>query len=130
MRNRAAEIKQICEREVYSGPFWADIITNDSIGIIEECAALTTPIATGSIPFTKGNSYGFVFKEPLGVILGIAPWNAPVILGFRAVIAPIAAGNVAILKGSPSLFFEDLPNSNFCSFSSVVSHPLFRLHWF
>ncbi|KAJ5499268.1 hypothetical protein LT330_000167 [Penicillium expansum] len=100
LRNRAAEIKQICEREVYSGPFWADIITNDSIGIIEECAALTTPIATGSIPFTKGNSYGFVFKEPLGVILGIAPWNAPVILGFRAVIAPIAAGNVAILKGS------------------------------
>ncbi|KAJ5605336.1 Aldehyde dehydrogenase N-terminal [Penicillium lagena] len=100
LRNRADEIKQICAEEVHSGPFWADIITNDSIGIIEECAALTTPMTTGSIPFTKGESYGFVFKEPLGVILGIAPWNAPVILGFRAVIAPIAAGNVAILKGS------------------------------
>ncbi|KAJ5654889.1 Aldehyde dehydrogenaseN-terminal [Penicillium lividum] len=100
LRNRASEIQQICHEEVHSGPFWADIITNDSIGIIEECAALITPMATGSIPFTKGESYGFVFKEPLGVILGIAPWNAPVILGFRAVIAPIAAGNVAILKGS------------------------------
>ncbi|KAJ5246773.1 Aldehyde dehydrogenase N-terminal [Penicillium chermesinum] len=91
---------QLCDEEVHSGALWADVITNDSIGIIEECASLTTSITTGSIPFTQGESYGFVFKEPLGVILGIAPWNAPVVLGFRAVIAPIAAGNVAILKGS------------------------------
>lgn len=54
--------------------------------------------ATGSIPATQGEAYGFIFKEPLGVILGIAPWNAPIILGLRAVLAPITVGNVAILK--------------------------------
>lgn len=70
---------------------------NDSIGLIEEYASLTTSVATGSIPFIQ-EGYGLVLKEPLGVVLGIAPWNAPIILGLRAVVAPIAAGNVAILK--------------------------------
>ncbi|KAL3482690.1 Aldehyde/histidinol dehydrogenase [Aspergillus germanicus] len=99
LRNRAEEVKRVCCEEIQCGPLWADIITNDSIGLIEEYASLTTSVATGSIPFIQ-RGYGLVFKEPLGVVLGIAPWNAPVILGLRAVVAPIAAGNVAILKGS------------------------------
>lgn len=41
-----------------------------------------------------------VVKEPLGVQLGIAPWNAPLLLGLRAVATPIACGNTAILKAS------------------------------
>lgn len=40
-----------------------------------------------------------VLKEPFGVILGIAPWNAPYILGLRAVIYALAAGNTCVLKG-------------------------------
>lgn len=54
------------------------------------------------MPFVR-SGHGLVFKEPLGVVLGIAPWNAPIILGLRAVVAPIAAGNIAILKASGSL---------------------------
>jgi acyl-CoA reductase-like NAD-dependent aldehyde dehydrogenase len=34
------------------------------------------------------------------VVLGIAPWNAPVILGVRAVATPLACGNTVILKAS------------------------------
>jgi acyl-CoA reductase-like NAD-dependent aldehyde dehydrogenase len=34
------------------------------------------------------------------VVLGIAPWNAPVILGVRAVAMPLACGNTVILKAS------------------------------
>ncbi|KAL1908369.1 hypothetical protein Sste5344_005897 [Sporothrix stenoceras] len=41
-----------------------------------------------------------VVKEPYGVILGIAPWNAPYILGIRSVVYALAAGNTCILKGS------------------------------
>ncbi|RAL13945.1 putative aldehyde dehydrogenase [Aspergillus homomorphus CBS 101889] len=99
LRDRADEIKRVCCKEIHCGALWADIITNDSIGLIEEYAALTTSVATGSIPHTQ-QGYGLVMKEPLGVVLGIAPWNAPIILGLRSVVAPIAAGNVAILKGS------------------------------
>lgn len=77
---------------------WSQIITDDGIGLLEETAALITTALTGSIPVTRGEAYGFVFKQPLGVILGIAPWNAPFILGLRAAVAAVAAGNVVILK--------------------------------
>jgi acyl-CoA reductase-like NAD-dependent aldehyde dehydrogenase len=39
-------------------------------------------------------------RQPVGVVLGIAPWNAPVILGTRAVAAPLAYGNAVVLKSS------------------------------
>ncbi|CAO2649770.1 Nn.00g010620.m01.CDS01 [Neocucurbitaria sp. VM-36] len=41
-----------------------------------------------------------IVKEPYGVVLGIAPWNAPYILGMRSILYPLAAGNTCILKGS------------------------------
>src|SRR5437763_6759141 len=39
-------------------------------------------------------------RQPVGVVVGIAPWNAPVILGVRAVAAPLAYGNTGVLKAS------------------------------
>ena len=39
-------------------------------------------------------------RQPAGVVLGIAPWNAPVILGVRAVAMPLACGNTVVLKAS------------------------------
>ncbi|CAN9128161.1 unnamed protein product [Alternaria alternata] len=41
-----------------------------------------------------------IVKEPYGVVLGIAPWNAPYVLGMRSILYPLAAGNTCILKGS------------------------------
>lgn len=38
--------------------------------------------------------------RPYGVIFGIAPWNAPYILGTRAFLYALAAGNSVVLKGS------------------------------
>jgi acyl-CoA reductase-like NAD-dependent aldehyde dehydrogenase len=73
-------------------------MTEGGIELIRETASQITSALCGLIPVTVANSYGLVFKEPLGVVLGIAPWNAPVILGLRAVIGPIAAGNTAVLK--------------------------------
>jgi benzaldehyde dehydrogenase (NAD) len=39
-------------------------------------------------------------RQPAGVVLGIAPWNAPVILAVRAIATPLACGNTVVLKGS------------------------------
>lgn len=62
---------------------------------------MTAAVMNGSIvPTKQENAQAMIYYEPLGVVLGIAPWNAPLILGLRAVIAPIAAGNTAILKVS------------------------------
>src|SRR6202142_4779891 len=42
------------------------------------------------------------YRQPVGVVLGIAPWDAPIILGVRAVAMPLACGNTVLLKASES----------------------------
>ena len=42
----------------------------------------------------------FIHKEPLGVVLIIAPWNYPFLLAVFPLIGAIAAGNCAIVKPS------------------------------
>ncbi|NIA71370.1 aldehyde dehydrogenase family protein [Pelagibius litoralis] len=41
-----------------------------------------------------------VERAPCGVCLGITPWNAPLILGMRAIAAPLLCGNTVLLKGN------------------------------
>ncbi|GIN38016.1 aldehyde dehydrogenase [Heyndrickxia oleronia] len=50
--------------------------------------------------FTHIGSKGYVYKEPYGVALIIAPWNYPINLALAPLIGAIAAGNCAILKPS------------------------------
>jgi benzaldehyde dehydrogenase (NAD) len=52
------------------------------------------------IPSDVPGSLAMGIRQPAGVVLGIAPWNAPVILGVRAIATPLACGNTVILKGS------------------------------
>jgi vanillin dehydrogenase len=52
----------------------------------------------------KEGALSLAVREPLGVVAAFAPWNAPVILGVRAVAAPLAAGNTVVVKPS-----EDAP---------------------
>jgi acyl-CoA reductase-like NAD-dependent aldehyde dehydrogenase len=39
-------------------------------------------------------------RQPAGVVVGIAPWNGPVILGARSIAAPLAFGNTVVMKAS------------------------------
>jgi len=43
---------------------------------------------------------GLIYKEPYGVVLLIAPWNYPIGLILRPLIAILAAGNAVIIKPS------------------------------
>ncbi len=45
-------------------------------------------------------SKSFIVKEPLGVVLIIAPWNYPLQLLFTPLAGAIAAGNCVVLKAS------------------------------
>jgi aldehyde dehydrogenase (NAD+) len=45
-------------------------------------------------------SKSFVYKEPLGVVLIIGPWNYPFQLLFTPLVGAIAAGNCVVLKPS------------------------------
>jgi aldehyde dehydrogenase (NAD+) len=46
----------------------------------------------------RPGKYSFVFRDPLGVIGVISPWNFPLILSIRSVVPAIALGNTVVLK--------------------------------
>ncbi|MBT0668167.1 aldehyde dehydrogenase [Novosphingobium profundi] len=79
---------------------WAMFNLTLAAGMIREAAALTTQISGEIIPSDKPGCLAMAVREPVGVILGIAPWNAPIILGVRAIAVPLACGNAVILKAS------------------------------
>jgi benzaldehyde dehydrogenase (NAD) len=79
---------------------WAGFNVMLAAGMIREAAALTTQIGGEVIPSDVPGSLAMGLRQPAGVVLGIAPWNAPVILGVRAIATPLACGNTVILKGS------------------------------
>jgi acyl-CoA reductase-like NAD-dependent aldehyde dehydrogenase len=69
-------------------------------GLMREAAASTTQITGEVIPSDIPGSIALSVRQPVGVVLGIAPWNAPMILGVRAVAMPLACGNAVVLKAS------------------------------
>lgn len=79
---------------------WAGFNVFLAAGMIREAAALTTQIAGEVIPSDVPGSLAMGVRQPAGVVLGIAPWNAPIILGVRAIATPLACGNTVIFKGS------------------------------
>lgn len=79
---------------------WALFNLGLAASIVREAAALTTQISGEVIPSDKPGCLAMALREPVGVILGIAPWNAPIILGVRAIAVPLACGNAVILKAS------------------------------
>jgi benzaldehyde dehydrogenase (NAD) len=79
---------------------WAGFNVFLAAGMIREAAAITTQISGEVIPSDIPGSLAMGVRQPAGVVLGIAPWNAPIILGVRAICVPLACGNTVILKGS------------------------------
>ena len=69
-------------------------------GMLREAAALTSQIGGEVIPSDVPGSLAMAYRQPAGVVFGIAPWNAPIILGVRAVAMPLACGNTVVLKSS------------------------------
>ena len=86
--------------EIGSTEGWARFNLMLAAGMVREAASLTTQIQGEVIPSDKPGCLAMAVREPAGVILGIAPWNAPIILGVRAIATPLACGNTVILKAS------------------------------
>ncbi len=79
---------------------WAGFNVMLAGSMLREAASLTTQVAGEVIPSDVPGSLSMGVRQAAGVVLGIAPWNAPVILGVRAVATPLACGNTVVLKGS------------------------------
>ncbi|KAJ5863972.1 uncharacterized protein N7529_005888 [Penicillium soppii] len=100
MASRKEELIQYQREETGAGRPFTEHTFNMGVNFIKDFAG-RIPTIEGVVPNINREGEGaIVYKEPYGVILSIAPWNAPFILGVRAVALPLAAGNTVVLKGS------------------------------
>src|SRR5262249_2527209 len=79
---------------------WCEFNIRLGAAMLREAAAMTTQIAGEVIPSDAPGAYAMAGRQPGGVVLGPAPWNAPGILGLRAIAMPLACGNTVVLKAS------------------------------
>ena len=79
-------------------------VIRESIAEIEKCARLCRYYADNIDNFISNVSipteaeYSYISYQPLGIILGIMPWNFPFWQALRFAIPAISAGNTVILK--------------------------------
>jgi vanillin dehydrogenase len=85
---------------------WIGFNVAESANVLREAAGMTTHVDGQVIPSDLPGALVMTVRQPAGVCVGIAPWNAPLILGVRAIAMPLACGNTVVLKASeacPSL---------------------------
>ena len=119
LENRKEDFVQAMVNEIGATAGWAMFNLMLAASMLREAASLTTQLSGEVIPSDKPGCMAMVLREPVGVILGIAPWNAPIILGVRAIATALACGNAVILKASEicpqthSLIIEALHEAGF-----------------
>ncbi|MFC0220300.1 aldehyde dehydrogenase family protein [Pseudochelatococcus lubricantis] len=98
IETRAAEIGETMRAEIGATDLWLRFNIEVGRQHLEEAAAMVTSV-TGTA--TQGpDGLSFAFREPVGVCLAMAPWNAPFVLGMRSVATALACGNTVVLKAS------------------------------
>ena len=63
-------------------------------------AGLADKIEGAVLPIDKPDVMTYTRREPLGVVVGITPWNSPLLLATWKLAPALAAGNTFILKPS------------------------------
>ena len=97
---RAADFAAVVRDETGATAGWGHFNVHLAAGMLREAAAMTSQIGGEVIPSDVPGSLAMAYRQPAGVVFGIAPWNAPIILGVRAVAMPLACGNTVVLKSS------------------------------
>jgi vanillin dehydrogenase len=97
---RAAEFASLGVAETGATAGWGQFNVHFAANLLREAASMTTQVAGEVVPTDVPGNLAMAIRQPAGVVLGIAPWNAAIILGVRALAMPLACGNTVVLKAS------------------------------
>ncbi|HVY82498.1 MAG TPA: aldehyde dehydrogenase [Steroidobacteraceae bacterium] len=100
LEQRANQFATLVSAETGATGGWGHFNIHLAAGMLREAASMTTQITGEVVPSDVPGNMAMALRQPVGVVLGIAPWNAPIILGVRAIAMPLACGNTVILKAS------------------------------
>lgn len=100
MDQKTEQFIQIGMRETGSTATWYGFNVHLAANMLREAAAMTTQMDGSIIPSDVPGNLAMGIRVPCGVIVGMAPWNAPIILATRALAMPLACGNTVVLKAS------------------------------
>ncbi len=157
IKNRISFLPQLAQLLLENKEEYATCITTEmhkpisqAIAEVEKCALLCnyyyenaeTFLATKNIKTEASES--FVTYEPLGVILGVMPWNFPFWQVFRFAVPTIIAGNTVVVKhasnvpksaeliqeifeqaGFPKGCYQDLPIPS-SEVAAVIANPIVK----
>jgi succinate-semialdehyde dehydrogenase/glutarate-semialdehyde dehydrogenase len=157
VQNRISFLPQLAKLLLENKEEYATCITTEmhkpisqAIAEVEKCALLcnyyyenaATFLATKNIKTEATES--FVTFEPLGVILGVMPWNFPFWQVFRFAVPTIIAGNTVVVKhasnvpksanliqeifekaGFPKGCYQDLPISS-SEVANIIANPIIK----
>ncbi|MFI8748015.1 aldehyde dehydrogenase family protein [Pseudomonas sp. NPDC077186] len=98
MESRSDEIIDWLIRESGSTRGKATFECFHTISMVRESATLPYQVEGKVLTSYKPGKQSFVFREPLGVIGVISPWNFPLYLSMRSVVPAVALGNTVVLK--------------------------------
>ena len=157
IQNRISFLPQLSKLLLENKEEYATCITTEmhkpisqAIAEVEKCALLCNYYYENaeSFLFTKNikteATESFVTYEPLGVILGVMPWNFPFWQVFRFAVPTIIAGNTVIVKhasnvpksakliqsifeqaGFPNGCYQDLPIPS-SEVAKVIANPIIK----
>ncbi|HEY8981215.1 MAG TPA: aldehyde dehydrogenase family protein [Streptomyces sp.] len=104
MERRGEQAVELMAAETGATRGWALFNVAVAANVLREAAAALSAPLGDVLTTQEPGGLSLAVREPLGVVAAFAPWNAPIILGTRAVVAPLAAGNTVVAKAS-----EDAP---------------------
>ncbi|UQU62151.1 aldehyde dehydrogenase family protein [Couchioplanes caeruleus] len=104
LEERAADAAALMAGETGGALGWSMFNVGLAAAMLREAAAATTLPVGEVLASDNPDVLSLAVRQPAGVVAAFAPWNAPLILGTRAVAAPLAGGNTVVVKAS-----EDAP---------------------
>ena len=100
VEGKADEFVRTMALEVGAAELWARFNVGLTVNCLREAASLATQIQGETIPTDKPGALSMTLRQPVGVILSIAPWNGPIILAARALAYPLVCGNTVVFRAS------------------------------
>ena len=95
-----ADLREVAAAEIGAAPKWIDFNIRLAQQTLLEAGNLLPLLEDKIVDDPVHGTRSIQRRQPVGVVLGFAAWNAPIALSVRAVAAPLVCGNTVVFKAS------------------------------